>query len=89
MMAYIEALESRKIPYLIVKYQSTFVGMSSSCYDIVTLGCEKLNYAPIDRRLAREAIRRFDIPLLHSDGRDMIWGDANFKKKFQKSKCKI
>lgn len=84
-MAFIEGLIKRDKPFLIIKYSISFNDMCSSCYEVVTMGGGKLHYMPIDRRIANEAIRLHELPLLHKvDNRNMIWGDTRFKKKYKK-----
>lgn len=84
-MAFIEGLIKRDKPFLIIKYGVSFVGMSNSCYEVVTIGGGKLHYMPIDRRAAMSAVRLHELPLLHEvNNRNMIWGDTRFKKKYKK-----
>lgn len=87
MLSFIEMLVKKDKPFLIIKYGITFLDITSSCYEIVTLGSGKLSYTPIDRRIAVQAINKFDIPILHQVGnRDMIWGNEKFKEKYKKMK---
>lgn len=84
-MSFIEGLIKRDKPFLIIKYGVSFVGMTNSCYEVVTMGGGKLHYMPIDRRIANEAICLHELPFLHKvDNRNMIWGDKEFKKKYKK-----
>lgn len=85
MIAFIGSLVERNKPFLIVKYASVFLDRANNTYEIVTIGGGKLRYTPIDRKDALEAIRKFELPLLHKvDNRNMIWGDEEFKKQFKK-----
>lgn len=88
-MAFIEGLIKRDKPFLIIKYSTSFNDMCSSCYEVVTMGGGKLNYMPIDRRVALWALRLHELPLLHEmNHRNMIWGDERFKTMYKKLKIK-
>lgn len=80
----------RKKPFLIIKYGTTFLDRANNIYEVVTIGAGKLRYMPIERRVALDAIDRYEIPLLHSlDSRNMIWGDENFKKQFKERRIEL
>ena len=84
-MAFIEGLIKRDKPFLIIKYGVSFLGMTNSCYDVVTMGGGKLHYMPIDRRSAMSVVRLHELPLLHEvNNRNMIWGDEKFKERYKK-----
>lgn len=81
----IDSLVERGKPFLIVKYSTVFLDMANNTYEIVTIGGRLLRYTPIDRKEALEAIRRYELPLLHKvDSRNMIWGTTDFKQAFRK-----
>jgi hypothetical protein len=83
--ALIDSLVNREKPFLIVKYCLTSFHRANNVYEIVTMGSRHLNYTPIERDTAIKAIRKHELPLLHSlDNRNMIWGDAMFKEKYKK-----
>ena len=87
MLSFIEMLVKKDKPFLIIKYGITFLDITSSYYEIVTLGSGKLSYTPIDRRIALQAISKFDIPMLHQVcNRDTIWGNEKFKEKYRRMK---
>lgn len=75
----------RKKPFLIIKYGIVaFNGAANNAYELVTLGTKELHYYPIERKVAKEAIEKHNLPLLHKvDSRNMIWGDEEFKVKFK------
>lgn len=88
-MAFVGSLVERNKPFLIIKYASVFLDRANNAYEVVTLGGSKLRYTPIDRKVALEAIKKFELPLLHSlDNRNMIWGDKRFKTMYKKLKIK-
>lgn len=88
-MAFIEGLIKRDKPFLIIKYGVSFVGITNNCYEVVTMGGGKLNYMPIDRRVAMSAVRLHELPLLHeTSNRNMIWGDKRFKTMYKKLKIR-
>ena len=85
MIGAIESIIKRDKPYLIIKYANVFLEQANNVYEIVTLAGNQLRYLPIDRKDALNAIRKFDIPLLHKmDNRNMIWGDERFKEKYRR-----
>lgn len=89
-MAFIEGLIKRDKPFLIIKYSASFVGITNNCYEVVTMGGGKLNYMPIDRRVAMSSIRLHELPLLHEmSNRNMIWGDKRFKTMYKKLKIGV
>jgi hypothetical protein len=75
----------RKKPFLIIKYGIVaFNGVTNNAYELVTLGTKKLQYFPIEQKIATESIEKYNLPLLHKvDSRNMIWGDEEFKVKFK------
>lgn len=81
----IEKYIRRNKPFLIIKYGIVaFNGATNNAYELVTLGKKKLQYFPIERNVAKEVIEKHNLPLLHKvDSRNMIWGDENFKVKFE------
>lgn len=81
----------RKKPFLITKYCiAAFNGATNNAYELVTLGTKKLQYFPIERKVAREVIEKHNLPLLHKvDSRNMIWGDEEFKVKFKEKELDI
>lgn len=85
MQEIIENYVRRKKPFLIIKYGVTaFNGLANNAYELVTLGTKKLQYFPIERKVAIETIEKYNLPLLHKvDSRNMIWGDENFKIQFK------
>lgn len=89
-MAFVGNLVERNKPFLIIKYGTTFLDRANNIYEVVTIGAGKLRYMPIERRVALDAIDRYELPLLHSlDNRNMIWGDENFKVKFKEKGLEI
>lgn len=88
--ALIDSLVERGKPFLIVKYCLTSLDRANNAYEVVTLGSRKLNYTPIERNIAIKAIHKHELPLLHElDSRNMIWGDENFKVKFEEKGLEI
>ena len=87
----IEKYIRRKKPFLIIKYGIVaFNGATNNAYELVTLGTKKLQYFPIERKIAKEAIKKHNLPLLHEmDSRNMIWGDEEFKVKFKEKGLEI
>jgi hypothetical protein len=75
----------RKKPFLIIKYGIVaFNGATNNAYELVTFGTKKLLYYPIERKVAKEVIEKYHLPILHKvDSRNMIWGDEEFKTKFK------
>jgi hypothetical protein len=90
MVERVRRLVDSKTPFLIVKYKVSFIGITSNCYDIVTMYGDKLQYYPLERRDVMRVLRDFSLPLLHDAGGDgKIWGDKRFKEKFNKGGYKI
>lgn len=88
--ALIDSLVERGKPFLIIKYCLKSLDRANSAYEIVTICGSKLRYMPIDRKGALEAISKYGLPLLHKvDNRNMIWGDEEFKKQFNKRKIEL
>lgn len=87
----IDVYVRRKKPFLIIKYSIVaFNGATNNAYELVTLGTKKLHYFPIERKVAKEVIEKHNLPLLHKvDSRNMIWGDKNFKVKFEEKGLEI
>ena len=83
--ALIDSLVERGKPFLIVKYCLSCLDRTNNAYEIVTIGSRHLNYTPIERTIAINAIRKHELPLLHElDNRNMIWGDEKFKERYKK-----
>ena len=90
MMAFIESLDRKCKPFLIIKYETTFCGSSNTAYEIVTICSKKLRYMSIERSLALDAIRKFGLPLLHSlSNRNMVWGSENFREVYHEKNCSL
>ena len=90
MVEKVRTLVESKMPFLIVKYGATFVGITSNNYDLVTMYGDKLQYAPMSRYEVMRALREFSLPLLHDEGMHAkIWGDKRFKDKFKRGEYKI
>ena len=87
----IEKYIRRKKPFLIIKYGIVaFNGATNNAYELVTLGTKKLQYFPIERKIAKEVIEKHNLPLLHKvDSRNMIWGDEEIKIKFKEKGLEI
>lgn len=87
----IEKYIRRKKPFLIIKYGIVaFNGATNNAYELVTLGTKKLHYFPIERKVAKEVIEKYNLALLHKvDSRNMIWGDENFKKQFKERRIEL
>lgn len=90
MVERVRTLVDRKTPFLIVKYKVSFIDITSSCYDLVTMYGDKLQYSPMERRDVMRVLREFSLPLLCDAGiHEKIWGDRRFKEKFKKGGYKI
>jgi hypothetical protein len=90
MVEKVRTLVESRMPFLIVKYGVTFVGITSNNYDLVTMYGDKLYYAPMSRYEVMRVLHEFSLPLLHDEGvHAKIWGDRRFKEKFQKGGYKI
>lgn len=90
MVEKVRILAESKVPFLIVKYGVTFVGITSNNYDLVTMYGDKLYYTPMSRYEVMQVLKEFSLPLLHDEGvHAKIWGDKRFKEKFKKGGYKI
>lgn len=90
MVERVRRLVDSKTPFLIVKYKVSFIGITSNCYDIVTMYGDKLQYYPLERRDVMRVLRDFSLPLLHDAGGDgKIWGDNRFRERFKKGGYRI
>ena len=83
-------VENKK-PFLLIKYGITaFNGVACNAYDVVTLGTTKLQYLPIERKVALKIIDKHDLPLLHKlDSRNEVWGDEKFREQFKERGLKV
>lgn len=90
MVEKVRTLVDSRMPFLIVKYGVTFVGITSNNYDLVTMYGDKLCYAPMSRYEVMRVLQEFSLPLLHDEGiHAKIWGDKRFREKFKKGGYKI
>lgn len=90
MVERVRTLVESKMPFLIVKYGVTFVGITNNSYDLVMMYGDKLYYESMSRNEVTQVLKEFSLPLLHDEGvHAKIWGDRRFKEKFKKGGYKI
>lgn len=90
MIERLRQLVEAKTPFLIVKYKVSFIGITSNCYDIITMYGDKLQYYPLERKDVVQVVKYLSLPLLYDAGSEgKIWGDEKFKGRFKKGEYKI
>lgn len=91
MIERVRRLVEKGTPFLIVKYGVTFMGITNTNYDLVTMYGGELQYTPMSRKELMQMLRQFELPMLWDagDNHNTIWGDKRFKEKFKKGGYKI
>ena len=90
MVERIRRMVEHQTPFLIVKYHVSFLGMTNTNFDLVTMYGKKLQYSPMSRGEVMRVLNIFGIDKLYEDdAHDTIWGSKNFRDKFIKGKYKI